>query len=199
MNPQLAQMRRKDRAVTDEGWIKAFLHRAAYGVLALAAGNEPFIHPNLFVYDEPAQAIYWHTAQSGRTKATIEANNRVCFSVSEMGRLLPAAEALEFSVEFAGVMVFGPVTLVTEAAEKERGLQLLLDKYFAHLQPGPDYRPMTAEELRRTAVYRLDIETWSGKQKKVAADFPGAFFYDDLPTGRNPNRSPDTSTNKPTI
>ena len=37
------------------------------------------------------------------------------------------------------------------------------------------YRPSTDEELRRTAVYRIDIETWSGKQKEVAEDFPGAF------------------------
>jgi hypothetical protein len=26
-------------------------------------------------------------------------------------------------------------------------------------------------------VYRIDIDSWSGKRKKEADDFPGAFFY----------------------
>lgn len=171
------QVRRKDRAVTDEAWIRAFLHRAPYGVLATANEGQPFLHTNLFVYDEAAQAIYFHTARTGRTPANVAANSRVCFSVSEMGRLLPAEVALEFSVEFAGVVVFGPATLLSDEAEKQHGLQLLLDKYFPHLRPGSDYRPITPEELQRTAVYRLDIEQWSGKQKKAEKSFPGAFLY----------------------
>ncbi len=40
---------------------------------------------------------------------------------------------------------------------------------------------MTDEELTRTAVYRIEIETWSGKQKEVAADFPGAYELPSLP------------------
>jgi len=196
----LAQVRRADRAVTDEGWIKEFLRRAAYGVLATAVEGQPFINSNLFVYDEAAQAIYLHTAPVGRTHTNIQANPRVCFSVSQMGRLLPAAEALEFSVEYAGVVVFGGITLLTDDAEKEYGLQLLLDKYFPHLQPGRDYRPITPEELKRTAVYRLNIEQWSGKQKKVGDDFPGAFYYEDNVSGANKAaRSPAASASNPAI
>ena len=29
------------------------------------------------------------------------------------------------------------------------------------------------------AVYRIDIEAWSGKKKEVAPDFPGAYRYED--------------------
>ena len=171
------QIRRQDRAVTDEAWIKAFLHRAPYGVLATSYEGQPFVNTNLFVYDEANHAIYLHTAPVGRTKANVEANGRVCFCVSEMGRLLPAEMALNFSVEFAGVTVFGTAISLTDEAEKRHGLQILLDKYCPHLRPGRDYRPITVDELRRTAVYRIDIEQWSGKQKQVAEDFPGAFYY----------------------
>ncbi len=172
------QIRRQDRAVTDEDWIRAFLHQAPFGVLATVSEDQPFINTNLFVYDQAAHAIYLHTAQTGRTPANLAKNGRVCFSASEMGRLLPAQVALEFSVEYAGVVVFGRATILTDEAEKEHGLQLLLDKYFPHLRPGQDYRPITPEELKRTAVYRIDIEQWSGKQKKVEEDFPGAFFWE---------------------
>jgi hypothetical protein len=196
----LAQVRRADRAVTDEGWIKEFLRRAAYGALATAVDGQPFINTNLFVYDETARAIYLHTAQVGRTQANVQANPRVCFSVSRMGRLLPAAEALEFSVEYAGVVVFGAITQLMDNAEKEHGLQLLLDKYFPHMRPGRDYRPITPDELKRTAVYRLNIEQWSGKQKKVEADFPGAVIYEDVVGGASKAaRSPAASASNPAI
>ncbi len=176
------QVRRQDRAVSDEAWIKAFLHRAPYGVLATSHKGQPFINSNLFVYDEAANAIYLHTARVGRTPANIEANGRVCFSISEMGRLLPADVALDFSVEYAGVTVFGTATVLTDEAEQRHALQMLLDKYFPHLRPGEDYRAITPEELRQTATYRLDIEQWSGKQKQVEAGFPGAFFYGQPPS-----------------
>jgi hypothetical protein len=172
------QVRRTERAVEDEGWIKALLHRAAYGVLATVHEGQPFINSNLFVYDEAAHAIYMHTANVGRTRANVERNDRVCFSVSEMGRLLPADTAMEFSVEYAGVTVFGSAAIVTDEDEARHGLQLLLNKYFPHLQSGRDYRPIMPEELARTTVYRIQIEQWSGK-KKAEADFPGAFFYGD--------------------
>ena len=96
-----------------------------------------------------------------------------------MGRLLPADEALEFSVEYGGVVVFGTASIVSDPGEAEHGLQLLLDKYAPHLRPGRDYRPITAGELKRTSVFRLDIESWSGKRKVEAADFPGAYRYEE--------------------
>jgi hypothetical protein len=65
--------------------------------------------------------------------------------------------------------------------EVKAALQSLLDKYAPHLTAREDYRPSTDEELAQTAVYRIDIETWSGKQKEVEPDFPGAYALPDLP------------------
>ena len=175
------EVRRKDRAVEDEAWIRGMLHRVPFGTLATVHDGQPFINTNLFVFDQAAHAIYMHTARVGRTRANVEAEERVCFSVSEMGRLLPADTALEFSVEYAGVVVFGRAAIVEDQQQARHALQLLLDKYFAHLRPDRDYRPITPEELARTAVYRISIEHWSGKKKEVGADFPGAFFYGDAP------------------
>jgi nitroimidazol reductase NimA-like FMN-containing flavoprotein (pyridoxamine 5'-phosphate oxidase superfamily) len=178
------EVRRADRAVEDEAWIRTFLHRAPIGVLATVHDGQPFINSNLYVYDEAAHAIYMHTARVGRTQANVTTHERVCFSVSEMGRLLPADVALEFSVEYASVVVFGRAQIVTNAEEATHGLQQLLDKYAPHLRPGRDYRPIVPEELKRTAVYRIDIERWSGKKKEVEADFPGAFLYGTVKNDR---------------
>lgn len=171
------EVRRADRAVTDENWIKTLLHTAPIGVLATVYDGQPFTNSNLFVYAEEENAIYMHTARVGRTQTNIAEQERVCFTVSEMGRLLPADVALEFSVEYKGVVVFGTAEIVTDETEATDALHLLLRKYAPHLEPGRDYRPVVAEELKRTAVYRIHIEQWSGKKKEVAADFPGAYEY----------------------
>jgi uncharacterized protein len=179
--PSLAQPRRRDRAVNDEAWLRDFLTHAAHGTLATVRDGQPFVNMNLFVYDAAKHVVYLHTARTGRTRANVEAEERVCFAVSTMGRLLPAPVALEFSVEYTGVTVFGRAAVVEDEAEARDALQMLLDKYFPHLRPGRDYRPITPEELARTSVYRVRIDQWAGKRKEVAADFPGAFLYGQTP------------------
>jgi nitroimidazol reductase NimA-like FMN-containing flavoprotein (pyridoxamine 5'-phosphate oxidase superfamily) len=172
------ELRRNDRAADDE-WVREFLHESAVGVLATVRDGQPFVNSNIFVYDEDRGAVYLHTARTGRTRDNVEANAKVAFTVYEVGRLLPADEALEFSIEFGGVVVFGTASMVSDMEEAEHGLQLLLDKYAPHLKPGRDYRSITASELKRTSVFRLDIESWSGKRKYADPDFPGAYLYED--------------------
>jgi nitroimidazol reductase NimA-like FMN-containing flavoprotein (pyridoxamine 5'-phosphate oxidase superfamily) len=95
----------------------------------------------------------------------VRQNSRICLEVDWHGRWLPAKTALAFSVEYTGVVVFGRAHLLEDSAEKERALQGLLDKYFPDLKPGVDYRPITPEELAKTAVFAVEIEAWSGKRK----------------------------------
>lgn len=175
--PELVTARRKDRAVTDESWIEDMLVKSATGVLATSRDGQPFVNMNVFVYDAKAQCIYLHTAAEGQTRTNVEQNERVCFCVHDMGRLLPAMYALNFSVEYSGVAVFGRVEIVRDQTEAAQALQLLLDKYAPHLQPDVHYRPSTPEEIARTTVYRIKIERWSGKRKVAPADFPGAFHF----------------------
>lgn len=170
-------VRRRDRAITDDAWIADLLTRAPMAAIATSAEGQPFINSNIFAYVPARNAIYLHTARYGRTRANAEGGTPACLSISEMGRLLPAATALEFSVEYAGVVVFGMLHVVAAPIEAAEGLQFILDKYAPHLRPGEHYRAVTAEELVRTSVFRFDIEEWSGKRKVAPEEFPGAFTY----------------------
>jgi nitroimidazol reductase NimA-like FMN-containing flavoprotein (pyridoxamine 5'-phosphate oxidase superfamily) len=167
---------RKDRA-KDDAWIKAYLQRVPFGMIATEYESQPFIKPTLFVYDEAEHAIYIHGALVGRMRTNLEINPRISFCIAEMGRLLPADTAMEVGVEYASVVVFGKVELLTEAGQAHHGLQLLLDRYFPHLKPGVDYREILPQELDITSVYRIKIDSWSGKEDRAREDFPGAFSY----------------------
>ncbi|MBS4028995.1 MAG: pyridoxamine 5'-phosphate oxidase family protein [Ignavibacteriales bacterium] len=174
---QLTELRRKDRGVEDETWIQEFLRHTPIGYLATVNDGQPFINSNLFVYDETTHCIFMHTANRGRTRTNIEREEKVCFSISEMGRLLPADTALEFSCEYSGVVVFGTATILQNEIEQKHALQLLMNKYAPHLQEGKDYREIQPEELARTSVYKISIKEWSGKKKKVEDEFAGAYYY----------------------
>lgn len=176
--PPRIMARRRDRAVDDQVWIEDFLARAPMGTLAISSNGSVRQNSNIFVYDRRRQAIYFHTARLGQTRSDAEGGAEASFSAGVMGRLLPAKEALEFSVEYASVQAFGRVSVVEDREEIFEILQALLDKYAPHLLPGKDYSPSTDQDLRRTSVFRFDIESWSGKRKVVEEDFPGAYTYD---------------------
>lgn len=161
-------IRRADRAIRDDAEISELLHRAQVGFIATAWDDQPFLNSNLFWFDETQNRIYFHTASAGLTRTNIEANPKVCFGIAEMGALIPADTALEFSTEYAGVNAFGQARVVKDTTEAEYGLYGLLKKYFPDLKPGQDYRAITAEELSQTSVFAIEIEAWSGKQKKKA-------------------------------
>ena len=113
------KMRRQDRLVDDSEWIASFLRRVPFGFIATAQDAQPSITPNIFFHDEEAGVIYIHSAAKGRMREAIEGNERVCFCVAEMGRLLPADTAIELSVEYASVVIYGRASVVTETSPKE--------------------------------------------------------------------------------
>ncbi len=165
MKDEYTRLRRRDRAMPSDREIEALLHKAQVGFIATSVSDQPYINPNLFWFDATNRRLYFHTATEGRTFSNVERNARVCFSVAEMGKLLPADTAIEFSTEYASVIVFGEARVLGSTEEKRFGLQGLLNKYFPDLHPGEDYRPITSDELDQTAVYAIEIDAWSGKQK----------------------------------
>ena len=169
--------RRKDRTITDDAWIAAFLQRAPVITLAFAQEDQPFIKPTLFVYDPQRHAIYFHATPFGHTAHILAQYPKASLTAFHMGRLLPASRAMDFSVEYESVVAYGQVSIVTEAEEAIDGLQRLLDKYFPHLQPEQDYAPIDPQDLQITAVFRFDIQHWVGKRKSVPDDYPNAFHY----------------------
>ncbi len=163
-NNSINQIRRRDRAVVDDNWIRGFLREAQYAVVATESEGQPFLNPLLFVYDEQSNSIYFHTGREGRIFANISSNPRVCLNTCHMGELVADTEAWSFTVGYDSVNVFGKAVVLEDSETATRALRLLLAKYFPHLRYGEDYNPITTEQLAPTAVYELKIESWSAKR-----------------------------------
>lgn len=148
----------------DDAWIRAFLRQARVGHIASARDGQPFLNPTTFWFDEDRHQIIFHSNVAGRVRSNIEKNPRVCFEASELGKLLPSNVALEFSLQYRSVLVFGPASLVSDPGEARRVLYGLIRKYFPQMTPGKEFRKITDKELRATSVYAIQIEEWSGKE-----------------------------------
>lgn len=148
----------------DDPWIRKFLSQATFGHLGSRWDDQPFVTPVMFWYDPQTDEIYFHSNIIGRMRANCERNELVCFEVSREGKLLPSNVALEFNIQYESVIAFGRVRLLQEEDEKKRALYGLIEKYFPRMKPGEHYRPITDSELRRTSVFAVRIESWSGKR-----------------------------------
>lgn len=148
----------------DDEWISAFLCEAKVGHIASARDNQPFLNPSTFWFDEANHQIIFHSNVAGRIRSNIESDSRVCFEASELGKMLPSNVALEFSLQFRSVIVFGTARILIDLDEKRRVLYGLIQKYFPTMTTGREYRQITDKELKRTSVYAIKIEEWSGKE-----------------------------------
>ena len=174
------EIRYRGKAVDDDEWIAGFLAEQRSGVLGLVDGDGPHLVTQLFVYDEDAGAVFLHGAQAGRAPGVVAGGDapRAAFTTSETGRFVPADEPVNFTVEYASVVAYGTVDLVEDAAEKRRVLERFMAKFAPHLEADEDYVEIREASVDRTAVYRLDVTSWSGKRGEKPPDHPGAYDLD---------------------
>jgi hypothetical protein len=134
---------RRPHLTRDDDWIRIFLHSAKIGHIATSMDGQPFINPTMFWYDEENHQIVFHSNVAGRVRSNVESNPNVSLEASELGKFLPSNVALEFSLQFRSVVVFGTARLVDDPAEARQLLYGLIGKYFPAMTAGKEYREIT--------------------------------------------------------
>ena len=160
-NRPINQSRRPKLDMDDE-WNAKFLNKIKVGHISTRDGNQPFINPTSFWYSKENHEIYFHSNAVGRMRFNAENNPETCFECYRSGRLLPSNLALEVSFQYECVIAFGRIRVIKDIDEKRDVLNELLQKYFGEMRSAEDYRPITNNELKRTSVYGIKIESWSG-------------------------------------
>lgn len=155
---------RRPHLTKDDDWIRAFLKKAQLGHIATSVDGQSFINPSTFWYDEVNHQVIFHSNVAGRVRSNIETNPKVSLEASELGRFLPSNVALEFSLQFRSVVLFGTTRIISDPSEARKLLYGLLGKYFPKMTAGREYREITDKELRATSIYAIKIESWSGKE-----------------------------------
>lgn len=151
------KMRLAQKAMS-EAACRKLLAETEYGVLALCGGDlEPYAVPVNYVYD--GQSLYFHGAMEGKKIDLIRQNPRASFSVVCHTEIMRES----FNTRFQSVCLFGTVELLQSDEEKLRVFRLLSDRFVS--APEETIRSYFSANLSQTAVFRLNIEEMTGKQK----------------------------------
>jgi nitroimidazol reductase NimA-like FMN-containing flavoprotein (pyridoxamine 5'-phosphate oxidase superfamily) len=158
------KMRRADREITDTDDKLEIIGRCKVCRLGMADGDEPYIVPLSFGYEyaEGTLSLYFHSAREGRKIDILRKNRRVCFEMDGEYRLIEGDTACEYGFSYESVTGVGLAEFIEDREEKVRALNLLMRH-----QTGED-RGFSYEEaqLDRVAVYRLRVESFTGKRRR---------------------------------
>ena len=151
------KMSNSEREVSDISEAIDILSRADTVRLGLYAEPYPYVVPVSFGFElvDGQIDLYFHGAMKGRKYDLIQKNPMACIEVDIFHRYIQVPGS--FSTEFESFIGYGQIQLVT-GEEAARGLNLLC----AHCGFGGfDY---DCEILNLTAVYRIRLDSWTGKR-----------------------------------
>ena len=149
------KIRRQDKAVSDQQWIKEVLQRGQLLSLAMveASGN-PYVTTVNYGYDNGV--IYFHGAAEGKKFEILNNNAKVCFQVVTDDELVRHETPCQCSWKYRSITGFGQVQTLSTLDEKNHGLKMVMNQYQAPYQPLPQISDMLW-------VARINIEHLSGK------------------------------------
>jgi len=163
--------------------------------------NQPYVIPMALGRD--GDQLLLHGSVVSRLMRNLSEGLPCCVTVTHLDGMVLARSAFHSSMNYRSVMVFGKARLVSDAAEKKHGLNVLVE----HLVPGrtAELRASSRKELNATILLSLPIENFSIKSRNgppsdAVADISAPVWAGVIPlqqTAGEPLDAPDMSGNIP--
>jgi uncharacterized protein len=155
--------RRTDRTMKTSREMEVLLERMPVGRLAVTTEDGPYIIAVNYLFLE--SSIYFHSGLSGRKMNALKTDSRVCFLVDEVGPSVLWEQGCGISQVYKSVVCFGKAEFVEGQVEKGRILGKMVQKY---VPSGYAFSPMKDQNIKKTAVVRIVIESMSGKENALS-------------------------------
>ncbi|MBA3629068.1 MAG: pyridoxamine 5'-phosphate oxidase family protein [Actinobacteria bacterium] len=156
--PRTAVRRVAERGSHDPGLIDAVIDEAFICHLGFIEDGIPFVVPT--IHGRLGDTVYFHGSPASRALRR-SSGAEVCLTVTILDGLVLARSAFHHSMNYRSVMVLGRAREVTDAEEKLRALQALVE----HVCPGrwEAARRPNLREFSKTLVVALSFEEASLK------------------------------------
>jgi hypothetical protein len=150
--------RKRERGHFERETVNAILDAMPMCHIGYLLDGAPVVMPTLQWRE--GSRVYWHASSGGRG-IRAQRGSQVCLTVSLLDALVLARSGLHHSANYRSVMIFGNPAETTDPEEKAAKLNALIDA----LYPGRSrqLRPISAQELKQTAVLSLPIDEASAK------------------------------------
>ena len=165
-----------ERAVPDES--AEILAQGQVAHVGFVADGQPFVVPLTYHYDpRTPDILYLHGAVRSRAIDRLASGEPVCVTVTLTDGLVYSRKAMNHSMNYRSVMVFGHGKLIEDADRKFEIFDQMVQRYFPGRLVGEDYNPPPPEDLGITALVEVTIDEWSGKARRGGPTGPD----DDMP------------------
>jgi uncharacterized protein len=172
--PRTTLRRHRERGSRDRADLYAILDEGLVCHLGVVADGTPVVLPT--AYGRDGDALYLH-GSSANGAFTAADGQRACVTVTHMDGLVCARSVFSHSVNYRSAVVFGTPTIVRDADERYRALEIIT----SHLIPGrwAAARQPTPKEMAATAVLSLPLTEASVKIRTgMPADEPEDYDLD---------------------
>lgn len=150
-------MRRNDKEIRNRDTIDLLLSGSDICRIAMIDGDSPYIVPLNYGYT--GNALYFHSAKSGRKIDILKRNSRVCFEIEYYHEITRNEIPCEWSAKYRSLIGYGTIDFITNHEEKKKGLDVIMAHYG---KSGANmYKDNNIENI---VILKLNIEEISGKQ-----------------------------------
>src|ERR1039457_5364974 len=157
--------RGREKGSTDRRDLADILAAGVICHLGVVVDGDPMVVPT--VYGLAGDTLYLHGSVASRSLVRAP-QATICVTVTHVDGLVLARSVFEHAVNYRSAMIYGTPRLVTDPAEKLRGLHVLSE----HLAPGQwDYaRQPSRKELAATSLLALPLDEASVKVRTGPPD-----------------------------
>ena len=160
-----------ERAIPEEA--ADILSQGLVAHLGFIQDQVPHVIPFTYHYDstEP-ESIYLHGSIRSRALKLLATCAPVCVTVTLTDGLVYSRKAMNHSVNYRSVTLFGSAREVTDEDEKFDLFDKMVQRYFPGRTVGRDYNPPPSPDLDITALVEVAIEEWNAKARRGAPTGP---------------------------
>lgn len=160
-----------ERAVPEE--TTEILSQGMVAHLGFIQDDVPFVIPFTYHYDaESPGSIYLHGSIRSRALKHLATGAPVCVTVTLTDGLVYSRKAMNHSVNYRSVTLFGRAREVTDEAEKFDLFDRMVQRYFPGRTVGEDYYAPPSPDLGVTALVEVKIDEWNAKARRGAPTGP---------------------------
>ena len=127
----------------------------------------PYVIPLSYHYNgQNPDRIYLHGSVRSRALELLANGAPVCVTVTLTDGLVYSRKAMNHSMNYRSVVLFGTAREVTDHDEKYALFDQMVQRYFPDRLLERDYNPPPASDLGVTALVEVQIEEWNAKARR---------------------------------
>jgi len=154
-----------ERAVREEA--AEILGQGKVAHVGFIEDGQPVVIPMTYYYDaEQSDSLYLHGSVRSRALKVMSGGAPVCVTVTLTDGLVYSRKAMNHSMNYRSVVVFGDAKEITDEGEKFELFDQMVQRYFPDRLVGRDYDAPPAKDLGVTALVEVKINEWSAKARR---------------------------------